>query len=115
MSDILHRWFRNSVSHRENAARRLCVRTGVVSRVFAPRVGVEEDPVTGSTHCMITPYWCKKLGKNHLSCFQASARTGKLYTGIDGDRVTIAGKAVFYSVGEILPEGINSSLPNANG
>ena len=64
---------------------------------------------------MITPYWCKKLGKNHLSCFQASARTGKLYTGIDGDRVTIAGKAVLYSVGEILPEGINSSLPNANG
>ncbi len=86
-----------------------------VSRVFAPRVGVEEDPVTGSTHCMITPYWCKKLGKNHLSCFQASARTGKLYTGIDGDRVTIAGKAVLYSVGEILPEGINSSLPNSNG
>lgn len=57
----------------------------------------------------------QEAGKNHLSCFQASARTGKLYTGIDGDRVTIAGKAVLYSVGEILPEGINSSLPNANG
>lgn len=75
-----------------------------VSRIFAPKMGVEEDPVTGSTHCMITPYWCEKLGKDHLVCYQASERSGELYTGISGDRVTIAGKAVLFSIGEILSE-----------
>lgn len=73
-----------------------------VSRVFAPKLDVEEDPVTGSTHCMITPYWCDKLKKNHLNCFQASERTGVLYTTLCGERVKIAGKAVLYSSGEIL-------------
>jgi predicted PhzF superfamily epimerase YddE/YHI9 len=43
-----------------------------VSRIFAPKMGVPEDSVTGSTHCMITPYWCKKLGKNQLTCYQTS-------------------------------------------
>lgn len=75
-----------------------------VSRIFAPKMGVEEDPVTGSTHCMITPYWCNKLGKKQLVCYQASERTGKLYTGVSENGVTIAGKAVLYSVGEILSE-----------
>lgn len=75
-----------------------------VSRVFAPKAGVDEDPVTGSAHCMITPYWCGKLGKTRLNCFQASARTGKLRTSLEGGRVMIAGKAVLYSVGDILPE-----------
>ncbi|WP_077390917.1 PhzF family phenazine biosynthesis protein [Mobilibacterium timonense] len=73
-----------------------------VSRVFAPKLAVEEDPVTGSAHCMITPYWCEKLGKDHLTCYQASERSGLLYTGISGDRVTVAGKAVLYSEGNIL-------------
>ena len=75
-----------------------------VSRIFAPKTGVEEDPVTGSAHCMITPYWCNRLGKDHLNCFQASERTGKLLAGMNGDRVTIAGKAVLYSAGEILTD-----------
>lgn len=75
-----------------------------VSRIFAPKMGVPEDPVTGSTHCMITPYWCKKLGKNQLTCYQASERSGELYTGLSGNRVTIAGKAVLYSIGDILPQ-----------
>lgn len=76
-----------------------------VSRVFAPKLGIEEDPVTGSAHCMITPYWCGKLGKDHLNCYQASERGGKLFTALAGDRVTVAGQAVLYSAGDILPEG----------
>jgi PhzF family phenazine biosynthesis protein len=73
-----------------------------MSRVFAPKLAVDEDPVTGSTHCMITPYWCERLKKDSLVCFQASDRTGVLYTRRDGKRIRIAGKAVLYSEGEIL-------------
>ena len=73
-----------------------------VSRVFAPKLNIPEDPVTGSTHCMITPYWCSRLGKKELVCFQASERTGILYTSLQGDRVKVAGKAVLYSEGVIL-------------
>ena len=73
-----------------------------VSRVFAPKLGITEDPVTGSSHCMIVPYWCKRLSKESLVCFQASERTGVMYTKREGDRIKIAGKAVLYSRGEIL-------------
>ena len=51
-----------------------------VSRVFCPELGLMEDPVTGSTHCMIAPYWCDRLGKEKLVCYQASERTGVLYS-----------------------------------
>ena len=73
-----------------------------ISRVFVPKLAIPEDPVTGSAHCMITPYWCGRLGKEHLTCFQASSRTGILYTGLSGDRVSVSGKAVLYSRGTIL-------------
>ncbi len=73
-----------------------------VSRAFAPKLGIGEDPVTGSSHCMIAPYWCERLGKRELTCFQASERTGILRCGLDGDRVNVAGQAVLYSEGEIL-------------
>lgn len=73
-----------------------------VSRVFVPEMGIPEDPVTGSTHCMITPYWCQRLGKDELVCCQASDRGGVLYTRLCGDRVKVAGKAVLYSQGVIL-------------
>ena len=73
-----------------------------VSRIFVPKLNIPEDPVTGSTHCMITPYWCSWLGKKELVCFQASERTGILYTGIRRNRVKVAGKAVLYSEGTIL-------------
>ena len=76
--------------------------TDCISRVFAPKLNIPEDPVTGSTHCMITPCWCQKLGKDSLTCFQASERTGILYTSLNGDRVTVAGNAVLYSSGSIL-------------
>ena len=73
-----------------------------VSRVFAPKLSIPEDPVTGSTHCMITPYWCRRLGKEKIICRQASSRGGILYTGLSGNRVKVAGKAVLYSEGNIL-------------
>ena len=74
-----------------------------VSRVFAPKCSIIEDPVTGSTHCLIVPYWAEKLGKSKITAFQASARTGILYCELVGDRVKISGKAALYSISEILP------------
>ncbi len=73
-----------------------------VSRFFAPAVGVDEDPVTGSSHTVLTPYWAKKLGKTTFTAYQASARGGVLRLRLDGDRVKIAGKAVTVIAGEIL-------------
>lgn len=65
-----------------------------VSRFFAPRVGVDEDPVTGSAHCALTPYWSKKLGRDTLTAYQASKRGGLLRVQLQGDRVLIAGQAI---------------------
>lgn len=75
-----------------------------VSRVFCPELGLMEDPVTGSTHCMIAPYWCDRLGKEKLVCYQASERTGVLYAERKGERIILSGKAVLYSEGSILEE-----------
>lgn len=75
-----------------------------VSRVFAPKLNVPEDPVTGSTHCMIIPYWAKVLNRKNIAAFQASSRTGVLYSETENDRVKIAGKAVLYSVSDILTD-----------
>lgn len=72
-----------------------------VSRVFASKLQIPEDPVTGSTHCMIIPFWAKTLGKEQLVCRQASKRSGVLYGSVDSDRVKIAGKAVLFAVAEI--------------
>ena len=72
-----------------------------VSRVFAPELSIPEDPVTGSTHCMIVPYWAEKLGKTEIVAYQASERSGTLYAKLAGDRVKIAGKAVLFSVAEL--------------
>jgi PhzF family phenazine biosynthesis protein len=66
----------------------------IVSRFFAPAVGINEDPVTGSAHCCLGPYWMKKLGKSRLRAFQASARGGILEVEVDKDRVLLRGKAV---------------------
>jgi PhzF family phenazine biosynthesis protein len=70
-----------------------------VSRFFAPKVGVPEDPVTGSAHCTLIPYWSEKLGKKKLHAFQVSPRGGELFCKDMGDRVKIAGNAVRYSGG----------------
>ena len=72
-----------------------------VSRFFAPRVGIPEDPVTGSAHCTLIPYWAQKLGKREMSAVQLSKRQGQLYCKHMGERVDIAGKALTYSVGSI--------------
>ena len=81
-----------------------------VSRVFAPKIGIIEDPVTGSTHCLIVPYWAEKLGKNELRAFQASKRTGVLYCELIGDRIKISGKAALYSISVILPRRNNKAF-----
>ncbi|HEX2607567.1 MAG TPA: PhzF family phenazine biosynthesis protein [Flavisolibacter sp.] len=73
----------------------------VVSRCFYPGAGIPEDPVTGSAHCNIVPYWAGKLNKNHLRCLQASARSGELQCELRGDRVLMTGKCVLYMQGEI--------------
>jgi PhzF family phenazine biosynthesis protein len=73
-----------------------------VSRFFAPRAGVAEDPVTGSAHCALGPYWHAKLDKNPLVGRQLSARGGTVTVGIDGDRVTLAGTAVTVLKGVLL-------------
>jgi predicted PhzF superfamily epimerase YddE/YHI9 len=73
-----------------------------VSRFFAPAAGVDEDPVTGSAHCTLIPYWAARLGKNKLFARQISRRGGELFCELVGDRVRIGGKAVLYLRGEIV-------------
>lgn len=72
-----------------------------VSRFFAPTAGVPEDPVTGSAHCTLIPYWSARLGKTKLFAKQISRRGGELFCELAGDRVLIGGKAVLYSRGQI--------------
>ena len=72
-----------------------------VSRNFAPGYGIDEDPVTGSSHCTLAPYWAQRLGKLSLHARQISARRGELWCRLDGERVKIAGHAVIYLKGEL--------------
>jgi len=72
-----------------------------VSRFFAPGAGIDEDPVTGSAHSQLIPFWAEKLGKNDLHALQLSKRGGELWCEQKGDRVIMKGKAVFYMKGEI--------------
>jgi len=72
-----------------------------VSRYFAPSIGIDEDPVTGSTHCMLVPYWAQRLGRSELSAFQCSARGGELHCRLQGERVKIAGHARHIASGQL--------------
>jgi PhzF family phenazine biosynthesis protein len=72
-----------------------------VSRFFAPAVGVPEDPVTGSAHCALAPYWAEKIGKNELVGYQASSRGGVVKVAVHGDRVWLYGQAVTTLTGEL--------------
>ena len=72
-----------------------------VSRYFAPGGGIDEDPVTGSIHSVLVPYWAEQLGKNTLLAKQVSARGGVLRCELKGDRVAIAGQAAFYMEGSV--------------
>jgi len=72
-----------------------------VSRFFAPRLGIDEDPVTGSAHCALVPYWSARLGRKDLHAIQVSGRGGELHCRDNGGRVTISGRAVTYMRGTI--------------
>lgn len=72
-----------------------------VSRFFAPKIGVPEDPVTGAAHCELTPYWAKRLGKNTFEARQVSPRGGRLSCELRGNRVMLSGKAVTFMTAEI--------------
>lgn len=73
-----------------------------ISRFFAPRIGLHEDPVSGSTHCALGPYWAAKLGKTRLTGYQASRRGGVIRVEVRGDRTYLSGRAVTVMRGELL-------------
>lgn len=73
-----------------------------VSRYFACYVGIDEDPVTGMAHCMLTPYWAEQLGQTELKAYQASARGGAVNVRLNGDRVALGGSAVTVLRGSLL-------------
>lgn len=73
-----------------------------VSRFFVPELSIPEDPVTGSAHCMITPYWVERLGKSILKAYQASERGGELICELRDNRVIISGRAVIFAVSELI-------------
>jgi PhzF family phenazine biosynthesis protein len=77
-----------------------------VSRYFAPWVGINEDPVTGSVHCALGPFWGKRLDKDSLKAYQASARGGVIYIHLKDDRVYLSGHAVTVLRGELLQEAV---------
>ncbi len=77
-----------------------------VSRFFAPAVGVNEDPVTGSAHCCLAVYWSERLGKTRLSAYQASTRGGELRLDHRGERVDLAGRAVTVMRGQLQLDGV---------
>ena len=73
-----------------------------VSRVFCPRIGIPEDPVTGAAHCCLGPYWKERLGKDRFNAFQASKRGGTVVVEVRGSRITLEGQAVTVIRGEIV-------------
>jgi len=77
-------------------------RCDFVSRFFAPRLGIPEDPVTGSSHSVLAPYWAGRLGKNYLHALQVSKRGGELFCTHAGERVKISGQAALYMEGMII-------------
>ena len=78
------------------------VRCDFVSRCFAPRLGIDEDPVTGSVHCCLGPFWGKRLGKTEMVAYQASARGGIIHLELAGDRVKLGGRAVTVLQGRLV-------------
>ncbi|HVB06038.1 MAG TPA: PhzF family phenazine biosynthesis protein [Acidimicrobiales bacterium] len=86
-----------------------------VSRYFAPAVGVDEDPVTGSAHCTLGPYWAARLGREELVGRQLSARGGTVRVAVRGERVLLRGEAVVVLAGELFPEGEALSSGGARG
>jgi PhzF family phenazine biosynthesis protein len=79
-----------------------------VSRCFGPKFGIDEDPVTGSSHCALGPYWADQLGKLELTGYQASTRGGVVHVRVDGDRTHLAGRAVTVARGELVLVSLGS-------
>ena len=73
-----------------------------VSRFFAPGSGIDEDPVTGSAHCALTPFWAARLGKTEMTGYQASPRGGVVKVRLEGDRVVLMGQVVTVLRGELI-------------
>ncbi len=73
----------------------------IISRYFGPQLGVDEDPVTGAAHCLLTPIWTKKLEKNHIKAYQASPRGAFIECELNNDRVLLTGQAALYLKGKI--------------
>ena len=73
-----------------------------VSRFFAPGSGIDEDPVTGSAHAILGPFWAKRLGKTEFTAYQASARGGVVKVRVVGDRVKLGGQAITVMRGELV-------------
>ena len=82
-----------------------------ISRFFAPAVGVNEDPVTGSAHCCLGPWWAERLGRSELRAYQASARGGALSVRVRGERVELVGEAVTVMRGELVGEAGSDFTP----
>jgi PhzF family phenazine biosynthesis protein len=80
-----------------------------VSRFFGPQSGIDEDPVTGSAHCCLAPFWAARLGKKELLAYQASARGGVLRLRLEGSRVILGGQAVTVLRGELLDQALRAS------
>jgi len=80
-----------------------------VSRYFAPKKGISEDPVTGAAHCMLAPYWANRLGKTVFRAFQASRRGGEITCRLGRDRVQLEGTCVFYLEGRVEIRGVRGS------
>lgn len=72
-----------------------------VSRSFAPKLAVPEDPVCGSGHCHIAPYWAGRLGRRELRAYQASGRGGTLFCRVEGERVALSGEAALFAESEL--------------
>ena len=85
-----------------------------VSRCFFPRLGIDEDPVTGSAHCAMAPYWSKRLGRDRLVARQISKRGGTVHCEVKGDRVLLSGNAVDYLKGEIEIGPQRHAEPSSN-
>ena len=81
-----------------------------VSRFFAPAVGIDEDPVTGSAHCCLGDFWRKRLGKNEFLAYQASARGGVVRVRVAGDRAFLGGQAVIVARGEMVVDQSDAAV-----
>ena len=81
-----------------------------ISRYFAPRFGIDEDPVTGAAHCCLGPFWSQRLGRSELSAYQASSRGGFVHVRAEGDRVHLAGSAVTVMRGELVGGAVDHFL-----